>query len=246
MSIVITLLKTYGIWIYALFAIIALFSLRSVLKASAEVRQSIFSLEKEFARNRAYKAAAVIVLMAALSGALFVVTHMEEPSAPPIEEPTPTATQLLRATPTPSPDEMTPTPTVTATAVQPPTRQVIPTAPVATHTPVPVAPPPPLCPNPAVNLTAPGQNARLSGVVQVIGTAAIGNFWYYKVEIGIGNDPSGWTVIGDLHYEPVSSGVLERFNAAAFPAGQYTIRLVAVDKTGNFPEPCAVRVTIAP
>jgi len=245
MSIVITLLKTYDIWIYALFAIIAIFMLRSALRARMHVRQSIFSLEKEFARNRVYKAAAVIILMAILSGALFAVTHMEEPSVPPLDEPTPTATQLLRATPTLSPEEITPTPTATATTARP-TREVIPTAPVATHTPVPVAPPPPLCPNPAVNLTAPGVNARLSGVVQVTGTAAIGNFWYYKVEIGIGHDPAGWTVIGDLHYEPVSNGVLETFNAAAFPAGQYTIRLVAVDKTGNFPEPCAARVTIAP
>jgi hypothetical protein len=243
MSIVITLLKTYAIWIYALFAIVAIFALRSVLKARMEVRQSIFSLEKEFARNRVYKAIAIVAVMALLSGGLYFVTHMEEPQGPPSQEPTPTATQLLRSTPTLSPEEMTPTPTVTSTSARP-TRQPIPTAPIAT--PTPTVPPPPLCPNPAVNLTAPGENARLSGALQVTGTAAIGNFWYYKIEIGIGRNPSQWTVIGDLHYEPLSNGVLETFNAAAFPAGEYTIRLVVVDKTGNFPEPCAAHVTLAP
>jgi len=242
MSIVLTLLKTYGIWLYALFAIVALFALRSVFKARNDVRQSIFSLEKEFARNRVYRAAAAIALMAILAGALYFVTHMAEPVEPPTQEPTPTATQFLRATPTLRPEERTATPTATATRARP-TRQPVPTVPIVT--PTMTVPPPPLCPNPAVNLTAPGENARLSGAVQVTGTAAIGNFWYYKVEIGVGRDPSGWTVIGDLHYAPVSGGVLETFNAAAFPAGEYSLRLVAVDKTGNFPEPCAVHVTLA-
>lgn len=243
MSIVITLLKTYAVWLYILFAIIALFGLRAAIKARAEIRQSIFSLEKEFARNRLYRGVFVVILMALLSGLLFVATHLGEPAASSQPEPTPTATRLLRATPTYSPEELTPTPTATATRIRP-TRQPIPTAPV--YTPTPTAPPPPLCPTPGVNLTSPRQNARLSGVVQVTGTAAIGNFWYYKIEIGIGRNPSQWSVVGDLHYAPVSDGVLETFNANVFPAGEYTLRLVVVDKTGNFPEPCAVAITIAP
>ncbi len=243
MSIVITLLKTYALWLYILFAIIALFSLRSALKARAEIRQSIFSLEKEFARNRLYRALSVAIIMGILSGALFVLTHLGEMAAAPTPEPTPTATRFLRATPTYSPEELTPTPTATATRVRP-TRQVIPT-------PLPVTPtatlaPPPQCPTPGVNLTSPRPGARLSGVVQVTGTASIGNFWYYKVEIGIGRNPSQWSVVGDLHYAPVSDGVLETFNAAAFPPGEYSLRLVVVDKTGNFPEPCAVAIAIAP
>jgi len=243
MSIIITLLKAYAIWLYILFAIVALFALRAALKARAEIRQSIFSLEKEFARNRLYRAVTVMVVMALLAGALFVATHLGEPATPATTEPTPTATRFLRATPTYSPEELTPTPTATVTRVRP-TRQPIPTAPVFTPTATPA--PPPLCPTPGVNLTSPRPGARLSGVVQVTGTAAIGNFWYYKIEIGIGRNPSQWSVVGDLHYAPVSAGVLETFNAAAFPAGEYTLRLVVVDKTGNFPEPCAVAVTIAP
>ncbi|MBC7259961.1 MAG: hypothetical protein H5T65_12020 [Chloroflexi bacterium] len=243
MSIVITLLKAYAIWLYILFAIVALFALRAALKARAEIRQSIFSLEKEFARNRLYRAVTVMIVMALLAGALFVATHLGGPTTPATTEPTPTATRFLRATPTYSPEELTPTPTATITRVRP-TRQPIPTAPVFTPTATPA--PPPLCPTPGVNLTSPRPGARLSGVVQVTGTAAIGNFWYYKIEIGIGSNPSQWSVVGDLHYAPVSDGVLETFNAAAFPAGEYTLRLVVVDKTGNFPEPCAVAVTIAP
>lgn len=243
MTIVITLLRTYAIWLYLLFAIIALFGLRAALRARAEIRQSIFSLEKEFARNRLYRGVSVIVIMAIASGALFVVTHMGEMASSPAPEPTPTATRFLRATPTYSPEELTPTPTATVTRVRP-TRQPIPTSPVYTPTPTPL--PPPICPTPGVNLTSPRPGARLSGVVQVTGTAFIGDFWYYKIEVGVGRNPPQWSVVGDLHYTPVSDGVLETFNTAAFPPGEYSLRLVVVDKTGNFPEPCAVAVTFGP
>jgi hypothetical protein len=241
MSIVISLLQAYGIWLYALFGIIALFALRSVLKARAEIKQSIFSLEKEVARNRVYRGLSVIVFMCVLSGGVFAVTNYVEPQSlpAPIGQ-TPTSTPLLRATPTPSESEYTPTPTPQPTLVRP-TRQPLPTAVV--ETPTATAVPPPHCSTPGVNLTAPGEGAQLSGSVQVMGTASIDNFWYYKIEIGVGRAASDWSVVGDLHYAPVSNGVLETVNTSALPPGEYSLRLVVVDKTGNFPEPCVVHVT---
>ncbi len=240
MSIVITLLKSYAIWLYVLFAIIALFALRSILKARTEIRQSIFTLEKEVSRNRIYRGAAFIAVMVLLSAALFAVTHYVEAVTPPPSEGTATPTGFLRATPTPSEDEITPTPTAEPTLVRP-TRQAVPTA--VPITPTATAAPAPQCATPGVNLTAPGENAVLSGVFQVTGTASIGDFWYYKIEIGVGHNPTDWSVIGDLNYSPVSGGVLGTVNAAAFAPGPYTLRLVVVDRTGNFPEPCPVHVT---
>jgi hypothetical protein len=38
--------------------------------------------------------------------------------------------------------------------------------------------------------------------------------------------------------------VLETFNSGAYPAGTYTLRLVVVDQTGNYPEPCRVTITV--
>lgn len=240
MSIIITLLKSYAIWIYTLFALIAVFALRSALKARAEIRQSIFSLEKEFARNRAYRAAAAIVLMVLLAAALFAATHYAKPEPPPIVEATPTATRLLRATPTLAPEEITPSPTPTSTRARP-TRQPVPTTPPVT--PTPTVPPPPVCPTSGVVLSSPSNGAQLTGVTQVLGTADIEAFWYYKIEIGIGQNPSDWTVIGELHYGPVRDGLLGTVDAGAFPPEEYTLRLVVVNNSGNFPEPCAVRLT---
>lgn len=240
MSIVITLLKSYAIWLYILFAIIALFAVRSILKARTEIRQSIFTLEKEVARNRIYRGVAVVMVMALLCGALFAVTHYVEPVTLPPGERTATPTGFLRATPTSSEDEITPTPSPEPTLVRP-TRQPIPTA--VPVTPTATAAPAPLCPTPGVNLTAPGENAALSGAFQVVGTASIPDFWYYKIEIGVGHNPTDWSVIGELQYAPVTGGVLGTVNAAAFAPGPYTLRLVVVDRTGNFPEPCPVHVT---
>jgi hypothetical protein len=78
------------------------------------------------------------------------------------------------------------------------------------------------------------------------GSAEIAAFQYYKVEVGPGLAPKDheWTVVGQLHYSPATGGVLETFNSDAYPVGPYTLRLVVVDQTGNYPEPCRVTVTV--
>ena len=87
-------------------------------------------------------------------------------------------------------------------------------------------------------------NQVVTGNVPVRGTANLDNFEYYKIEIGQGRDPAQWTVVGQLHYSPVSGGVLETLNSGAYPPGTYTLRLVVVDRTGNYPAPCLVTITV--
>jgi hypothetical protein len=105
---------------------------------------------------------------------------------------------------------------------------------------------PPACPNPSVQVTSPGMNQVVTGNFPVRGTANIADFQYYKVEVGPGANPQDqeWTVVGDLHRTPVAGGVLETFNSDAYPVGTYALRLVVVDQTGNYPEPCRVVVNI--
>lgn len=99
---------------------------------------------------------------------------------------------------------------------------------------------------PELCITHPYVNSKLDwwGTTFVKGTAAIDNFWYYKLEFGVGERPCDWSLINDLHYEPVVNGILGSWNTGALPEGVYTLRLVAVDNTGNYPEPCEVRVII--
>jgi len=101
-------------------------------------------------------------------------------------------------------------------------------------------------PNPNARITSPGINQIVKGNVAIHGTANGGDFQYYKIEVGLGRDPNAWTVVGDLHYTPVDHGQLETFNSSAYGSGTYTLRLVVVDNTGNYPEPCRVTVIVQP
>jgi hypothetical protein len=86
------------------------------------------------------------------------------------------------------------------------------------------------------------------GNVPVRGSANSENFDYYKVEVGPGASPRDWewNVVGQLHKSPVAGGVLETFNSGAYPPGAYTLRLVVVDVTGNYPSPCRVTINVQP
>ena len=75
-----------------------------------------------------------------------------------------------------------------------------------------------------------------------MGSANIDDFDYYKFEFrreGI----SEWSFLQSFG-EPVADGFLGVWDTSPLPVGAYTFRLVVVDKTGNYPEPCEVEVTI--
>jgi hypothetical protein len=93
---------------------------------------------------------------------------------------------------------------------------------------------------------SPGVNQVVRGNMPIRGSANITNFQYYKVEIGPGTNPKDqqWTVIGQLHNAPLGGGVLETLNSGAYAPGTYTLRLVVVDQTGNYPPPCRVTINI--
>jgi hypothetical protein len=188
--------------------------------------------------------AAIILLV---MSTVFVFSNSLLTSPDPTPEPTPTETTgpLVASTLTPTPLAPTLTPTTTPT-VERATRPVRPTAtPEVVTTPTPAVRPP-ACPNSGVQITSPGVNQVVQGNVQVRGTANLPDFQYYKVEVGPGPNPKDheWTVVGQLHQSPVVGGVLEILNSSAYPAGSYTLRLVVVDQTGNYPEPCRVTVTV--
>jgi hypothetical protein len=82
------------------------------------------------------------------------------------------------------------------------------------------------------------------GITFIRGTAAIDNFWFYKLEFGFGEWPAEWFVIEDLHFAPVVSGYLGDWKTGALPEGVYQLRLTVVDGTGNYPDPCQVRVIV--
>jgi hypothetical protein len=244
---VLELLAEYQWWIYGVLSLILLFYLRRAILARREGVRSIFKLEQEQARTRYSRSAIISAVVLLFMVAVFVVSNPLQPSPNLTPEPTPTETTgpLAASTLTATPPPATITPTATATRERPTplTRPTLTPEIDATATPV-VGPP--ACPNPNVRITSPGVNQVVQGNVPIRGTANLSNFQYYKIEVGSGANPKDheWTVVGQLHQSPVVGGVLETFNSSAYPVGVYTLRLVVVDQTGNYPQPCQVTVTV--
>jgi hypothetical protein len=245
---VLEIIAQYQWWIYGVLGLILLFYLRRALLARREGARSIFKLEQEQARGRYGRSAAVMALLLIVMVLVFVLSNPLLPGTvekTPVPTSTPTEGPLTEPTLTPTPAPATITPTGTPTMVRP-TRPVRPTDTpevVVTETPVvrPAA-----CPNPNVRIVSPGMNQAIRGNFPLRGSANISDFQYYKIEVGPGSSPKDheWTVVGQLHSEPVAGGVLETLNSGAYAPGTYTLRLVVVDQTGNYPEPCKVTVAI--
>ena len=83
---------------------------------------------------------------------------------------------------------------------------------------------------------------RVAGPVQFIGIAQTDSFAYYKIEFkpAAGGGDFGFYLRRET---PVMNGPLGTWDPAGLPAGDYLLRLVTVDMTGNFGQ-CTVQVTV--
>lgn len=244
---VLRLVAEYQWWIYGVLGLVLLFYLRRALLARRAGARSIFALEQEQAHQRYTRSVVAAALAFVVLAAIFVLSNPIELPGPATSTPSPTASAtngpLAVSTLTATPNPPTSTPTATPTIARP-TRLAMPTATVpAAELPTPVVHPP-SCPDPNVRITSPGVNQTVRGSVAVRGTAMHDQFQYYKIEIGVGGDPQNWAVVGQLHYNTVNNGLLETLNSGGYAPGRYTLRLVVVDQTGNYPPPCQVTIDI--
>ncbi len=236
-------ISEYSFWLYGLCGLGIIYYIWLAVQARREAGRTIFTLERETTAGQAYRALSVALVFTVIASVIFFIANVLEPRLdfPVIEEPTPSA--LLMPTPSPSPVPPTIAPTPTATRARPtPRPQEEPTeTPAPTVTPV---PPTPICPSPGVQITSPGMDAILNGPVQILGTANIPNFQYYKVELGSGENPTSWSLFSDIHKSSIAGGLLDIWDPSAYPPGVYKLRLTVVDNTGNYPLPCEVRVIV--
>ena len=247
MAIVVDFIRRLAPWIYGACALISLWYLRVVIVARNERRSAVFKLEREAALNRVYSAwLAAFVTIAVMGLTYLFSTVVSDAVRPLVSEGQPTATPTTAAlagaaniTPTlPLPET---TPTTTATRRPKPTARPQPTPlPQDTPTPGPVRP---RCPDPRAVIMSPGINAQVSGMVPIIGTAEHQNFQFYKLESGVGASPTVWSYF-DGGDRPVQGGQLGTLNAGALAPGTYSVRIVVVDSSGNFPPPCQTTIVI--
>jgi hypothetical protein len=237
MTTLVKLVSEYYIWLIGACILGILFYIGRAVMAHREKSRAIFTLEKETASSTRLRSIGMVFVLLILGGTIYFTATYLEPNLDLETESEPTPTVLLQPTPSASPGPPTLTPTPRPTRTPRPTQ-----TPETTLTPTPKPVVLPNCPNPQARLTNPTVDAVLKGPVEITGSANIDDFDYYKFEVR----PAGaseWSTL-QLFREPVTDGFLGIWDTSALPAGAYTFRLVVVDKTGNYPEPCEVQVTI--
>jgi len=239
---------TLGIYIFL--GLFAIFFIRQIWIARRDQTRSIFSMEREDASSKITNGfIGLMVIFGIILGVFYLNATIPQIAPPPAN--TPTATPVIEIPPTPTSPILlpTPTPTSTPTTTIPlttsatsefttfSTPQLVPVATLPTSS----LGQPPNCPIIGNRIVQPGNGAQVAGMVQIYGSAMGDNFDYYKFEFRVPN--GNWAFIQNYHVA-VSDGVLGFWNSDTVPPGEYEFRLLVVDTTGNYPEPCTVRLIV--
>ncbi len=212
-------------WIYVALGILAIIYLRSVLSALGRLRSALFGLERERASEHLTRAGAMLAITLALGLAVFILATFAAPAIPAAARPTIMPTVSLLATAEGGPpaegEQFAPATPLDAAALDQSG-----------------------CTNPEATISEPEHEASVSGIVEIVGTADISNFAFYKYEFRSMSADSIWQAIG-AGTSPIRDGLLGTWDTSLVPAGSYALRLVVTDAQGNAPFPCtlALRIT---
>jgi hypothetical protein len=226
MAEVLRFFRLYEIWIYIILGVLALWQIRKFVLAWEEVRGAAFGLEREAAQNRLNQSATTLLLLLLMSVTEFMLVYIVAPSIPgAIPIPSPTLNLLATAT------AVLPLETLSPGAVETPTLSPA-SGQVAGQGCVPGS----------VAISSPKDGDTVSGVVKVTGTADIANFGFYKYEIA----RPGETIWLSLNAgeAPVKDGVLGEWITDMLPPGDYMLRLVVTDNSGQTLPACIIQVRV--
>ncbi|HHE71151.1 MAG TPA: hypothetical protein ENL34_02565 [Chloroflexi bacterium] len=216
------------------------------LRAKRNRDYAQFSLERDIYHQRMTRAWRVSALFLLLGGLVAAISTWLAPS-PTDLAPTPTPASGLY---TPVPGSPTASPLAATTAL---TEVIVATpVPILTITPtaLPTAIAPDLmqpdCPDPGAQITLPAAGSEVSGIVEVLGTAKINAFSYYRFEVLFpGSDAPNFVAQYDRPVENGRLGVWDISDPTRYPSGgPYRFRLVVVDIYGNTTV-CSIPVIIA-
>lgn len=216
-------LGTYEPLIYISLAILGLFVFRRMWVMWREWRNSVYTLEREFALGRLGRATALGFLVLALFFVEFYIATFVAPALP--------ASDLLT---TPTLDLLA---SPQATLLPGDTTQsaiVVATAPAQTGMSG--------CVTDQIMITSPRSGEDVQAEVELIGTANIPNFGFYKYEYAPAGTQNWATISADR--APKNNEPLGKWNTLSQSNGDYFLRLVITDNLGNSLEPCVIAVRV--
>jgi len=212
---------SYEVLIYILLAMGALFAFRWLWRSWRESQTAVYRMEREFSSRRLGQSAAVSTLIVVLFCAEFFIATFIIPGLPSeVFLTTPTLDLISTPTGTLSAEMMTQFPPRTAVA------NVI-----------------GCIPN-QIMLASPKAGDVVKGTIELIGTANVPNFGFYKYEVAQMGSDTWATISADRN--TVDNGLLGRWNTTALTPGDYQLRLVVTDNQGKVLPACIVPVQIAP
>ncbi len=217
-------LASYEPLIYIALAIGGMFAFRRMWRSWREWRDFVYGLEREFALRRLGQATAAAFLILALVFVEFFVATFIAPSLPASDIlATPTLDLLLTPAATLSPAEAT-------QAALSPVTQAVPSGMSG-------------CVPDQIMITSPEPGERVSGTVNISGTASVPNFGFLNMKL------RPWALrIGQRlpqNREPVKNDNLGEWNTSSLTNGYYFLRLVITDNVGASLEPCVIAVRVA-
>lgn len=216
-------LASYEPLIYIALAIGGLFAFRRMWRSWREWRDSVYGLEREFALRRLVQATGAAFLILVLVFVEFFVATFIAPALPATDIlATPTLDLLLTPAETLSPEQAT-------QAALSPITQAVPSGMSG-------------CIPDQIMITAPEPGATVSGTVEIMGTANVPNFGFFKYEVA----PRGsqnWATIS-AGRDPKINEVLGTWNTSSLTNGDYFLRLVITDNVGVSLEPCVIAVGV--
>jgi hypothetical protein len=219
--------SAFEVWIYVFLGLVALFFIRKFILAWQELRDAGFGLERDNAQARLNQSAVILVLLIMMAVTEFILVSFVAPSLSTATLlPTPTLSLLSTATPTFSPE-------ITGTAVS-----SIPTAVLDPGVATEVSG----CLPGEVEITKPVSGEEVSGVVEILGSASIADFGFYKLESKL-PDEVDWLTL-QAGNNAIDQGKLGDWDTRRLSPGEYQLGLVVVDNQARISPPCVVQVRV--
>ena len=218
-------------WIYILLTVAGLITLRITILRFNAVQNTYFNLEREKARSSYIRSALVLVLVVVGLLTTFFVATFAGPAVPISARPTTMPTVSLLSTLDSTPDANAGN--LSATAIDGSIDESA------------------GCQNLQATIYSPQNEETVSGRIDILGTAAIPGFTFYKIEIRSLSPNATWRTIW-AGTDPVCdpecaiSEFLGTWDTTLITAGEYDLQLVVVDLAGNAPLPCMIRVRVLP
>ncbi len=215
--------KENEVIIYLILGVFIVWQTRNFILAWGELRNAAFGLERESAQSRLNWVATMLILAFMLGIGEFVVVSFVVPKVP---DASPILTPTL---------DLLASPTVT---LEPGSLAAIATPALAIETAMSD------CTPGKIDIISPQNGAAVRDIVEIIGSADIPNFGFYKFEMAAINDTSWLTIqAGDTI---TREGRLGFWDTTRLSPGEYGLRLVLTDNQGASLPPCTIQVRVEP